>query len=256
MPGGAAGNVIYGLSSFGIRCRFYTTLGEDEDAELYLREMERVGVDVRYSISHAETGKCHIYVDEKGERTFFVHPNAAGRINLAIGDDEFEGVDYLYLDPFPAAESFEFHLDVARRGKRAGCEIMINPGFPYTALGSEVLAKILDYCDIVFVSKDEVRDIPIKELQSRVKLLVITLGKEGSRAFADEEYFVKAFEVRAIDTTGAGDAFAAGFIYAYIKGFDVETCLKAGNFVASKNVQQFGARNFPKKEELDRFLGL
>ena len=257
MPGGAAGNVISALSQFGVECRFYTTLGEDEDAKLYLEEMEKSGVDVRYTISHAETGKCHIYVDEQGERTFFVHPNAAGRINLAISNEELEEVKYLYLDPFPADESFEFHLDIAKRGKKVGCEVMINPGFPYTSLGLNTLAKILDYCDLVFMSKDEAKNIPVKEIQNRVKLLVITLGKDGSMAFAGEdEYFAEAFDANAIDTTGAGDAFAAGFIYAYMKGFDVGICLKAGNFVASKNVQYLGARNFPKKEELDQFLGI
>ncbi|MBO8183099.1 MAG: carbohydrate kinase family protein [Archaeoglobus sp.] len=257
MAGGAAGNVISGLSKFGMECRFYTTLGEDEDARFYLEEMEKNGVDVRYSVSHAETGKCHIYVDEKGERTFFVHPNAAGRINLAISDDELEELKYLYLDPFPADESFDFHLDIAKRGKKAGCEVMINPGFPYTSLGMNTFAKILDYCDIVFMSKDEAKNLPVRELQSRVRLLVITLGKDGSMAFVgEEEFFAQAFEVEVIDTTGAGDAFAAGFIYAYLRGLDIETCLKAGNFVAAKNVQHFGARNFPEKSELDEFLGL
>ncbi len=257
MPGGAAGNVIFGLSKFGVDCRFYTTVGEDDDAELYISSLEKNGVDVRYAVSHHETGKCNIYVDENGERTFFVHPNAAGRIILQISDSELEEIDYLYLDPFPAKESFEFHLDIARRGKRRGCGVIINPGFPYTSLGLETLSKILVYCDIVFMSKDEMKNFSVKDLQNRVKLLVITLGKDGSMAFAgEEEYYAKAFEIEVVDTTGAGDAFAAGFIYSYLKGLDIETCLKSGNFVASKNVQYFGARNFPEKKELDSFLGL
>jgi ribokinase len=255
MPGGAGGNVVYGLSKLGLKCRFYTTLGEDVEAELYLEDMKRVGVEVRYSISHRETGKCHIYVDKRGERTFFVHPNAAGRINLEIENEELEELDYLYLDPFPSKQSFDFHLDVAKRAKEAGCEIIINPGFPYISLGLQRLMELLNYCDLVFASKDEIGDLPIQEIQSRVKLLVITLGKEGSTAYSGgRRYFARAFEVKAVDTTGAGDAFAAGFIYAYLGGFDVESCLKAGNFAASKNVQKLGARNFPEREEMTGFL--
>ncbi|RLI83706.1 carbohydrate kinase family protein [Archaeoglobales archaeon] len=257
MPGGAAGNVIFGLSRFGVECRFYTTVGEDDDAKFYISSLEGNGVDVRYSVSHPETGKCHIYVDEKGERTFFVHPNAAGRINLKITDADLRDVDYLYLDPFPTEGSFEFHLDIARRGKRLGCKVIINPGFPYISLGFETLSQILDYCDIVFMSKDEIKDFSVRDFQNRVGLLVITLGKDGSMAFTREEkYYAEAFDVEVVDTTGAGDAFAAGFIYAYLNGFDIETCLKSGNFVASKNIQHFGARNFPEKEEVDRFLDL
>ncbi len=255
MPGGAAGNVISGLARFGVDCRFYTTVGEDRDAELYISSLKEWGVDVRYVVSHPKTGRCNIYVDKSGERTFFVHPNAAGRITLQIDDFELEEIDYLYLDPFPAKESFEFHLNVARRGKRRGCKIMINPGFPYTSLGFETFSRILSYCDVVFMSKDEMRDFSVEDLQSCVELLVVTLGKDGSMAFTGGRvYHIKAFETEVVDTTGAGDAFAAGFIYAYLRGFDVETCLKVGNFVASRNVQHFGARNFPDKVELDEFL--
>jgi ribokinase len=255
MPGGAGGNVIYGLSKLGLKCRFYTTLGEDWEAKLYLDDMKRAGVEVRYSISHAETGKCHIYVDKFGERTFFVHPNAAGRINLEIGNGELEELDYLYLDPFPTVQSFDFHLDVAKRAKKAGCEIMINPGFPYISLGLKRLTELLNYCDLLFASKDEVSGLPIQEIRRSVRLLVITLGSEGSIAYTEGgRYFARAFKVKAVDTTGAGDAFAAGFIYAYLKSLDVESCLKAGNFAAAKNIQQFGARNFPERDEMIRFL--
>ncbi|AGK61923.1 Sugar kinase, ribokinase family [Archaeoglobus sulfaticallidus PM70-1] len=255
--GGAAGNVIFGLSKLGLRCRFYTTLGEDDDSRFYLSEMRSAGVEVVYTISHRYAGKCDIYVDPSGERTFFVHPNSAGIINLDVSSEDFKEIDYVYLDPFPAEMSFEFHLSVAKKARKENCCVMINPGFPYISLGFKRLKELLKYCDIVFMSRDELEaiDASTGDFLEYVEILVVTMGKEGSSAYTrDKRFFERAFEVKTVDTTGAGDAFAAGFIYAYTKGYDLEKCLKTGNYVASVNVQKVGARNFPDRTELDKFL--
>jgi ribokinase len=254
MPGGAAGNVIYGLSRFGLRCRFYSTIGRDYDAEFFIKEMKEAGVDVKVEVTHPETGRCDVYIDRSGERTFFVHPNASRFPGPSIGDGELKEIDYLYLDPFPSEDSFSFHMDLARRAEGT---VLLNPGFPYTSIGFDILKELLEHIDIVFISRDELAlcNATPEEFLQYVDLVIITMGKEGSRALTkDEDCFSRGFEVKAVDTTGAGDAFAAGFIYAFVRGIKLEGCLKTGNFVASFSVQHVGGRNFPEKRVVDELI--
>lgn len=254
IAGGAAANVIYGLSKFGVVCRFYSTIGRDDDAELFRKSMEEAGVELVLNTTDTRTGKVDVYVDSAGERTFFVHPNAAGKPDLSIGSEDFQINNYFYLDPFPSPLSFEVHLEVAERAREYDCTVILNPGYPYTSLGFRVLKELLQHVDLLILSQPEfsMLDVSEAEMLRYVRILVITLGKSGSVAITREgRHFRPAFEVKAVDTTGAGDAFAAGFLYGYIKGYDIDRCLKMGNFAASYCIQRVGARNFPPKEEIE-----
>ena len=255
--GGAAANVIYGLSKLGIECRFYSTIGEDEDAEFFIESMKEVGVELVLSRTDTNTGRVDVYVDSGGERTFFVHPNAAGRPELRLGDEDFQLNSYFYLDPFPSQKSFQVHLEVAKRAKEVDCTVILNPGYPYTSLGFRVLRELLQHVDILILSQPEFSMLGVSETEvlRYVRMLVITLGRSGSVAVTREgRHFRPAFEVKAVDTTGAGDAFAAGFLYGYINGYEVERCLKMGNFAAAYCIQRVGARNFPTREEIEEVV--
>ena len=115
------------------------------------------------------------------------------------------------------------------------------------------MRELLASTDILFLSENEYR--MLEGVENYVKMSVITKGSEGGMVIRNEERVeVEAFKVEVVDTTGAGDAFAAGFLYAYMKGFSLEVCLLTGNFSASYCIQRIGARNFPEKEKIDRFL--
>ena len=256
--GGAAANVIYGLASFGVPCRFYSTIGTDDDAEFFVSSLKKVGVDLRLTVTHPETGRVDIYVDNEGERTFFVHPNSAGKASVSIPDSDYNEIEYFYLDPFPAEDSFDVHLEIAKKAKRRNKTVFLNPGYPYTLLGFRKLSRLLKHVDVVILSKPEfdVLGVEERDVLKYVDILIVTLGKDGSKAVTSEGVLqFPAFNVKVVDTTGAGDAFSVGFIYAYIKGYDLKTCLKAGNFVASYNIQYYGGRAFPPKKEVEKIIG-
>ncbi len=257
MPGGACANVIAGLSGYGVRCRFYSTIGRDENAEFFIESMKNV--DLKLNVTHELTGRVDVYVDRCGERTFFVHPNSAGIVKLKIDDEDFGEVERFYLDPFPSERSFEVHLKIAKKAKEHGKRVILNPGYPYTKLGFEKLKELLKFTDIVIMSKQEFECLSVEEddFLKFVEVLVITLGEKGSRALTkDGEFYHPSFKTEVVDTTGAGDAFAVGFLYGRMKGLPLEKCLKLGNFVASYNVRHWGARNFPPKSEVDRLIDL
>lgn len=250
-PGGAGANVVYGLSYYGVKCSFYSAVGNDEDAEFFKRSMEKVLL--KLYITHERTGRVDIYVDGEGERTFFVHPNASGILRIKMSDSDFKVNDYFYLDPFPSKDSLKFHKFVAKNAKNFGKKVILSMSYPYVSLGFERLKSLLKYCDIVFSSKEEfdLLNIEVEDILNYVDIFVLTLGKDGAKAFTDEkDYYHPAFKVKAVDTTGAGDSFAVGFLYCYLKGYDLEKCLKIGNFVASYNIQNYGARNFPPLHDI------
>ena len=255
MAGGPAANVICCLASLGVKCRFYSTVGKDEDAKFFIESMK--GVDLRLNITHSYTGKVHIYVDKDGERTFFVQPNASGVVNLNIEEKDYKDIEYFYLDPFPTQKSLDIHIDIARKAKEYNKTVILNPGYPYTSLGFEKLSKLLRFTDVVIMSKDEFNMLNVKEedILQYVDILVITLGERGSKAITrDREYYQPAFRVKVVDTTGAGDAFSAGFIYGLMKDLPLDLCLKIGNYIASYNVQYYGARNFPSRDNVESFI--
>ncbi len=251
--GGAAGNVMFGLARFGVRTRFVSTIGDDGDGIFYRNEMERAGVECFFMIVEAETGRVDVYVDRHGERTFFVYPNASGMFYPFLRERDYRWGEFFYLDPFPSDKSLEAHIEIARNVKKFNKRVILNPGYPYSRLGIDGLRELLRHTDIIFLSQDEYE--MLKGAEKFVELAVITKGSEGSMAIRDgEEIHTNAFRVKVVDTTGAGDAFAAGFLYAYMKKFDLETCLLAGNFVAGYTIQKIGARAFPEKREIDDFL--
>ena len=256
MAGGAGANVVCGLAKYGVKCRFYSTVGKDEDARFFAESMK--GVELKFNVTHEKTGKVDIFVDKDGERTFFVHPNASGIVELKINDEDYKEVDYFYLDPFPSKDSFSVQLSIAKNAKSFGKCVILSLSYPYVVMGFERVKEILKFTDIAITSQPEFELLSVAEdyVLRYVEILVITLGKKGSKVItAEEEHYQPAFKVeRVVDTTGAGDAFSVGFLYGYIKGYSLKTCLKLGNYVASYNIQHFGARNYPDLNDLMRLL--
>ncbi len=245
-PGGAGANVAHHMGSLGIKSTLYTTLGQDEDAEYFIQNTKAEIVAKR---THSKTGKVHVFVESGGERTFFVEPNAAGRPFA-----EVEGGEVLYLDPFPSDESFRVQKEIAEYFEGF---VVLKPGCPYVSLGFERLKEMLRSVNMVIMSSQEFRSlgVDVSEILKYVEFLVVTQGKLGSACYTrDSSYHTKAFNARVVDTTGAGDAFAAGFIYCFMKGYTIDVCLKIGNFCGAYNVERVGARNFPPPEDIENFL--
>ena len=246
MPGGAGCNVAHNIAKLNVKSIIFTTLGRDEDAKFFI---DNTAAKVIASFTHDFTGRVDIYVDKTGERTFFVHPNAAGRPYVNVKPSE-----YLYLDPFPSNESFNIQLNVA---KNSDSFVILNPGIPYVSLGFKKLSELLQYVDLLILSEFEFRYLGVstREILKFVDYLVITQGARGSRCYTkNKSYKAEAFKARPIDTTGAGDAFAAGFLYCFMNEFPIETCLKVGNFCGAYNVERIGARNFPSMDEIEEIL--
>ncbi len=245
-PGGAGANVVHNLARLGLRAKLFTTLGKDSDAEYFVENTE---AEVIAEITDELTGKVLVFVDRTGERTFFVQPNAAGKPFVRVEDG-----DYLYVDPFPSEFSFDVQREVMENFDGF---VILNPGYLYAKMGFKKLSELLMFADMVIMSSSEFEMLraSAEDFLNFVEYLIVTMGAEGSVCYTKgEKMFEKAFKAKAVDTTGAGDAFSAGFLYAFISGYPLKDCLKLGNFCGAYNVERVSARAFPSKELVENFL--
>jgi sugar/nucleoside kinase (ribokinase family) len=245
-PGGAGANVVHNLARLGLRTKLFTTLGKDSDAEYFVENTE---AEVVAEITDELTGKVLVFVDRTGERTFFVQPNAAGKPFVRVEDG-----DYLYVDPFPSEFSFEVQKEVMENFNGF---VILNPGYLYALMGFKKLSELLKFADMVIMSSNEFEMLKASagDFLIFVDYLIVTLGAEGSVCYTKrEKLFERAFKANVVDTTGAGDAFSAGFLYTLFNGYPLEVCLKLGNFCGAYNVERVGSRAFPSKKLVENFL--
>lgn len=261
-PGGSAANTIYGLGKLGASCGFVGALGKDYEGERLLDDFKKVGVDTsRIAVFEEErTGIVIGFVDKDGERALYVSPGA----NMGI-TDEMMDVDYfksgkiVHMSSFVGDGQFDIQNDLVE--SLAG-KVMVSlcPGALYVNRGLENIRSILESSDIVFLNKVELESLMGKDYQSGARDLLemgcgqvaVTLGNQGSFvADADGVCMVPAEPKKAVDTTGAGDSYAAGFLYGVLLGKNKEECGRIGNIVASKCIESIGARtSLPTAEEL------
>jgi|Deesub1362A_J573_1020465.scaffolds.fasta_scaffold00017_118 ribokinase len=257
MAGGAAANVIFGLTLYGFKGSFYSPVGDDEDGKFFIDSFRKIGVNTEgIQVISGSTGRVECFVDGNGERTFFVFPGVVARLDeYRIPLEKLEREDVIYLDPFPVEKSFEFHFRVA---EECSSSKVLNPGFPYTRLGFKKLRSLLALCDVVILNKDEFNLLgvpPSDYLKTGVTILIVTLGKDGSVAYVDSaspnRIKSPSVSVEVVDTTGAGDAFSVGFLYGYLNDLPIRQSLDLGNTLAAHCITGLGARNFMSKEEFE-----
>ena len=261
-PGGSAANTVFALGKLGINCGFVGAIGRDHEGEELKQDFERVGVDVFKitTLKDVRTGIVVGFIDKSGERALYVSPGANNELTAEMVDlDYMAASKIVHLSSFVDDDQFNIQKDVidALAGK---VKISLCPGSLYIDRGLDSLRPMLEKSDFLFMNKAEVEALTGKESAEGSRdlrglgcgIVAITLGGEGSFIIDGQgEYSVPAVAKEAVDTTGAGDSFAAGFLYGVLSGKSSEQCGMIGNIVASKCVESIGARtNLPTAEEL------
>jgi ribokinase len=257
-PGGSAANTIAGLAGLGLRTGFIGAVGEDAEGRVMLNDFKTRGVDTSgVSILTARTGFIIGFVDAKGERTLYPHPGANSSLTYSKKQlDYAQNASFLQLSSF--VDDLQFRLQkklVSLLPKTV--KISFSPGGLYSKKGLAALLPIIRRSHIVFLNEDEILAMTGKEYKAGSRMLIaagakivaVTLGSKGCFVSDEKrEYMLPAEKVKVIDTTGAGDAYAAGFLYALIKGKSINDAGKSGNKVASACIKEFGARtSLPRK---------
>ncbi|WP_379548545.1 adenosine kinase [Qipengyuania sp. DSG2-2] len=258
--GGSAANTLAGLASLGTKCAFIGQVADDQFGQVFAHDIRSAGIafDTPARQDDPPTGRCLIFVSPDGERTMNTFLGA-GQFLPASALDESVIADgaILYLegylwDPEEPRKAMRRAIDVARGAGRK-VAFTASESFVIDRHGDDFRAMIEDgVIDILFVNESELATLTGKDdfedglasLSGKVPVLVATKGEHGAVAIADEERAEVAAEpvAKVVDTTGAGDQFAAGFLSGHVKGLPLETCLKRGAIAAAEVISHIGPR--------------
>jgi sugar/nucleoside kinase (ribokinase family) len=274
MSGGSAANTIVGLASFGARSAFIGKIKDDLLGHAYSYDIRAAGVNFTTLPAGAgpSTGRCYVLVTPDGERTMNTYLGAAQDLGPADIDAEAvaaSAITYLegYLwDPQNAKVAF---LKAARIAHEAGRKVALtlSDAFCVDRWRDEFLQLMRSRTvDLIFANEAELHslyqtsdfDTAIVALRADIDIAVVTRSEKGCLAVGpDGIEAVPAFPVeRVVDTTGAGDLFAAGFLSGLARGADHRTCGRLGVLAAAEVIQHIGARTETSLKDLARDNGL
>jgi sugar/nucleoside kinase (ribokinase family) len=257
--GGSCANTVATVGRLGGRATYCGQVGDDQMGHLYASLMERAcgGHHLRYTRA-AATGKCLSIISAKdAERTMLTDLGAATLLpELGGYADELRRTRIAHFTGYTllGGPMRQVALDGMEVALAAGATISIDVADPFVCvqIGDLLWSALTRFADVVFLNRDEARalsglDDPeagcraVAE-RAQVETVAVKLGAQGSIVFHRGELFrVPVFLVKAIDSTGAGDAYAGGFLYGLSRGWDVARCGRLGSAVAALAVAQIGA---------------
>ena len=250
--GGSAANTIYGLAMLGADTGFIGSIGRDEMGDFFEKDMKNAGVNTLLMRRNSVTGTAVALITPDSERTFATHLGAA--VELSPDDLNpmlFEGYDILYLEGY-LINNFPLIEAACRHAKEKGLLVSLDLA-SYNVVESNLNAfrKIVEgYVDILFANELEARaftgtdpDAALSLLSAMSEVVILKVGADGSMLKKGEELIkVSALPVKCNDTTGAGDLYAAGFLYGFARELSLEKCGLLGSFMAGKVIEIIGAR--------------
>ena len=265
VAGGSAANTINGAATFGMESGFIGKVGDDDLGSLFKSNQEKDGIRSILLKGDNPTGRAMVLITPpNAERTFAVYLGAA--LELVPDDlhpEWFEGWDYFHIEGYLVQNQATVRRAI-ELAKAAGCRISIDlASYNVVEANLEFLHEIVEeYVDIVFANETEAEAFtglpPREALDSIARICdtaVVKIGKDGSMVRRGEElHFIQARPAAAIDATGAGDLYAAGFLYAHSIGMPLKTCGDIGSAIAAKVVEVVGTKidqprwNAAKKE--------
>ncbi|HEV2069789.1 MAG TPA: adenosine kinase [Acidimicrobiales bacterium] len=260
VSGGSAANTMAGLASLGTRAAFIGRVADDQLGEVFAHDLRAAGVafdPAQVDHDAGPTGRSLIVVSPDAQRTMSTLLGAAAEVGPADVDEELVAqAEITYLEGYlfdrpPAREAFEKAAEVAHgAGRRVA--VSLSDSFCVERFRGEFLSLVESAADILFANEDEVRvlwgtdesDDALAELERYCSLVVMTRGAAGSTVVADgQRHDVEAVPVaRVVDTTGAGDLYAAGFLHGVVRDLDPGVCARLGAVAAAEVISHVGAR--------------
>ncbi|TIX91636.1 adenosine kinase [Rhizobium sp. P44RR-XXIV] len=272
--GGSAGNTAAGVANFGGRAAYFGKVAEDQLGEIFAHDIRAQGVhyETRAKGTFPPTARSMIFVTEDGERSMNTYLGACVELGPEDVEEDvvaaakvtyFEG--YLW-DPPRAKEAIR---ECARIAHAHGREVSMTLSDSFCV--GRYRGEFLDLMrsgtvDIVFANRDEALslyetddfDKALTSIAADCKIAAVTTGKDGAVIVrGNERYVVDAHPIdERVDTTGAGDLFAAGFLFGYTQGRTLEDCAKLGNLAAAIVIEQIGPRPMRSLSEAGKQFGL
>ncbi|MDR0836118.1 MAG: adenosine kinase [Tannerella sp.] len=251
-PGGSVCNSMRALARLGANTGYIGKIGNDRPGEVYNEEITKAGVRPFLVKKSGMSGCSTVLISPDGERTMATYLGLAATLaEDEIADDVLQQYDCVYIEGYLISNEKLF-LPILRRAKNLGLKIALDLSNFNIVNGFKTLLKtvIPEYVDILFSNESEaeaytglVADKAIVEILKEVEISVVTIGKRGALAGnKDRIVHEPALSASVLDTTGAGDNFAAGFLYGYANGVSIEQSAQIGALLAGHVIEVMGAQ--------------
>ncbi len=262
-PGGSAANTIYGLSRMGVAAGFCGAVGDDEGGRMLLADFKKAGADTSRVVVKAQQESGAVFcLSYASSRSLYVLPGA--NAELAFEDIDMNYINsaaWLHLTSFVDDAQFEMSQEIVTALDN-GVKLSFAPGALYVARGMKALGSMLERADILFLNRQEIEELTAQGfeagadvcLKAGCRMVAVTLGAGIATENGVAVAYVRdsrgacwvgagqANGAKIADTTGAGDAFAAGFLYGILAGKDTASCGQYGHSAARLSLRFCGAR--------------
>jgi ribokinase len=266
--GGSAANTMVALARLGCKVGFIGKVAGDVEGRMLLQDFRKEGVNTEgvTVATTGRTGKVMGFVGKGGERALYIDPGVNDTIKLDEIDTEYaSSTKFLHLSSFVGKQSFETQKRIVDNLPEE-VRVSFDPGALYSRIGLARLRPIVKKTSVMMPNAGEIALLTGKSdykagarmlINEGIEVLAVKLGNKGCYVTnGDEDHMVEPFKVKVVDTTGAGDAFDAGFIYGLLSAKDINEAGKIGNFVASRSITAMGARTgLPTLDDLKK-LGI
>ncbi|WP_120718129.1 adenosine kinase [Tsuneonella amylolytica] len=260
ISGGSAANTLAGLAALGSRCAFIGQVADDQFGRVFAHDIRAGGIDFETPVrgeSEPPTAQCLIFVTPDAQRTMNTFLGASQYLPAAaLDEDQIAAARVLYLegylwDPEEPRAAMRRAIDAARGAGREVAftlsEVFVidRHGDDFRTLVDEGLIDVLfaNHTELAALTREDDFEAGIAALRNKVPTLVVTKGADGAVAVkGGERAEVPAEPTKVVDTTGAGDLFAAGFLHGHVNGEPLETCLRRGAICAAEIISHYGAR--------------
>ncbi len=250
--GGSAANAIHGLARLGNSTAFIGKTGTDRLGNIFYNDMINSGILPNLIVSSTETGTAVAFVTPDSERTFAVFLGAALELGASdLKQEDFSGYDYLHIEGY-LVQNHELIKTALTMAKNTGLKISLDlASYNVVEENLDFLNFIVKkYVDIIFANEEEslaftdmVPEQALSYFAGLCDIAVIKTGATGSMIRSgDEIYQIGVIPANVVDTTGAGDLYAAGFLHGLSNGMALEKCGKAGAILSGNVIEHFGAK--------------
>jgi sugar/nucleoside kinase (ribokinase family) len=259
MSGGSAANTVAGIAALGGRAAYIGKVADDQLGEVFTHDIRAVGVtyDTPRLTEGLSTARSLIFVTPDAHRTMQTFLGATTQLGPEdLNMDHITSAKVLYLEGYlwdqPRAK--KAMRDAAIRAQQAGVAVSLtlSDSFCVARFRDEFRELVEHHVDILFANEAEILslyeaddfDAALQQVRRHCEVAALTRSEKGSVIVSGNEVHVVDAEpgVTVVDTTGAGDAYAAGFLYAYTRGADLATCGRLGGMMAAEVISHYGAR--------------
>lgn len=259
--GGSAANTINGLANLDVPCGYIGKIHEDRFGNIFTNDMTSKGIEAILFNGNQDTGIATTLISEDSQRTFATYLGAAVELTSEdLKEEYFEGYDFFHIEGY-LVQNHELIEAAVKLAKKKGLKVSIDmASYNVVEDNLDFLKKlVIDYVDIVFANEEESMAFTGKdpeeallEISRMCEISVVKVGAKGSMVKTkSEQVTVDAIKANPIDTTGAGDLYAAGFLYGLANDLSLEKCARLGSLTGGNVIEVIG----PKMDK-DRWIGI